>query len=166
MSAKYVDLLLYILKSLLGVAIGFLLYNYNPTIGTWCLFSIVLVLTSDRKDSMNLAMTRIKANFVGAAIGLLLFLIHPINLSMICIGITVAIAFCELFNLQAATRSACVSVLIITMHEPGKYFWDVALERAAGVLCGCIIGVIITYLFHNIHLKHTAVSKGEEKTNE
>jgi len=121
--------------------------------GTWCLFSILLVLSPERKDVMNLAVNRIKANLIGAAVGLLLFSIHPVNLIMICLGITIAVIICEFLKLQAVTRSATVAVLIITIHEPGKYFWDVALERAGGTILGCVIGVLITYIFHIVILR-------------
>ncbi|MEO8584458.1 MAG: FUSC family protein [Flavitalea sp.] len=148
MKEKAVSLILYIAECLIGTAVGFYIYRSYPTVGAWCLISIVLVLSPDRKDAMNLAMNRIKANIVGAIVGLALFFIHPINLVMICIGITVTIVACEVLKLQVATRSATIAVLIITMHEPGQYFWDVALERAGGVVSGCIIGIIITYAFH------------------
>jgi len=151
--SKQADLLLYILKCLIGTAIGFCLYRLYPTVGEWSLISIILVLAPDRKDALNLAVNRIKANLVGASIGLLLFYIQPITLVTICIGIAIAIVVCDFFNLQVATRTAIVAVLIITMHEPGKYFWDIALERAAGVVSGCIIGVLITYIFHIAVLK-------------
>jgi uncharacterized membrane protein YgaE (UPF0421/DUF939 family) len=145
---KFTDKLLFIIECLIGTAIGFSLYRLYPTVGAWCLFSILLVLSPDRKDAMALATTRIKANLVGAAIGLALFYIHPINLLMVCLGIAATIIACEILNLQTAMRSATIAVLIITLHEPGQYFWDVALERAGGVILGCIIGVIITYIFH------------------
>lgn len=148
MTPKQSNLLLYILKCLIGTTIGFYLYRLSPTLGAWCLISIILVLAPDDKDAMNLATNRIIANVVGACIGLALFYIHPINLFMICIGIAASILVCELLKLQTATRSAGVALLIITMHEPGQYFWDVALERAGGVISGCIIGIILTYLFH------------------
>jgi uncharacterized membrane protein YgaE (UPF0421/DUF939 family) len=148
LTPKQSNLLLYILKCLIGTAIGFYLYRLSPTLGAWCLISIILVLAPDDKDAMNLATNRIIANIVGACIGLTLFYIHPINLFMICLGITASILVCELLKLQTATRSAGVALLIITMHQPGEYFWDVALERAGGVISGCIIGIILTYLFH------------------
>lgn len=69
MFKKNIDLLLYVIKSLIGVAVGFIIYREFPSIGSWCLFSIILVLTPDRKDSINMALTRIKANVVGAVIG-------------------------------------------------------------------------------------------------
>ncbi|WCT13109.1 FUSC family protein [Mucilaginibacter jinjuensis] len=159
MAFKYNNLLRYIIKCLIGTAIGFYLYRLFPTLGAWCLISIILVLAPDEKDAMNLATNRIIANLIGAAIGLTLFYIHPINLFMICLGITIAIVACELLKLQTATRSAGVALLIITMHQPGQYFWDVALERAGGVLCGCIIGMIITYVFHISLLRSKMTNK-------
>ncbi|OKS84773.1 FUSC family protein [Mucilaginibacter polytrichastri] len=153
MASKYSNLLFYILKCLIGTAIGFYLYRLYPTLGAWCLISIILVLSPDDKDAMSLATNRIIANLVGAFIGLTLFYIHPINLLMICIGITASIIVCELLKVQTATRSAGVALLIITMHQPGQYFWDVALERAGGVVSGCIIGMLITYVFHLPFLK-------------
>nr|WP_283770010.1 FUSC family protein [Mucilaginibacter sp. Bleaf8] len=138
---------------MIGTVIGFFLYRLQPTLGSWSLISIILVLAPDRKDAMGLAVNRIKANLVGSVVGLTLFYIHPINLFMICLGIALAIAICELLKIQVAARTAAVSVIIITMHEPGKYLWDIALERAGGVVSGCVIGVIITYVFHLLVVK-------------
>ena len=162
LSKKLVDWLLFVLECLIGTAIGFYLYRLYPTIGAWSLISIILVLSPDRRDAMNLALNRIKANVIGASIGLILFFIHPINLLMICIGIAAAITACELLGLSTVARSAMVAVLIITMHEPGQYFWDVALERAGGVILGCIIGVLITYVFHIVVTRLPVIKTKDE----
>lgn len=160
-------LFFYVLECLAGGVIGYFLYTLNPTIGAWCMFSIMLVLSPDRKDAMGLALNRIKANLIGAATGLALFFIHPVNLLMICIGIAVTVVTCELLKLKAATRSAVVSVMIIMLHEPGKYFWDVALERAGGVLAGCLIGVGLTYVFHLVMSgAKLALQKEKEESGE
>jgi uncharacterized membrane protein YgaE (UPF0421/DUF939 family) len=148
MTNKQSDFFMYIIKCLIGVAIGFYLYRKYPEIGEWCLISIVLVLSPDRKDAMNLALIRIKANMVGAGIGLTLFFIHPMNLLMMSIGVTLTIITCRLLKLQEVTRAAAVAVIIILLHQKGQYFWDVALERAGGVLGGCLIAMLITYTFH------------------
>lgn len=165
MTPKLANLLVYILKCLVGTAIGFYLYRLYPTLGAWCLISIVLVLAPDDKDAMNLATNRIYANLVGAGIGLTLFYIHPINLFMTCVGITLSIVICELLKLQAATRSAGVALLIITMHQPGEYFWDVALERAGGVVSGCLIGILITYIFHIVILRYQSAALVKNSNN-
>jgi uncharacterized membrane protein YgaE (UPF0421/DUF939 family) len=148
MANKQSDFIMYIIKSLIGVAVGFYLYRKYPEIGTWCLISIVLVLSPDRKDATKLALVRIKANLVGAGIGLALFFIHPMNLLMMSIGVTLTIIVCRLLKLQEVTRAAAVAVIIILLHQKGQYFWDAALERAGEVLAGCLIAMLITYTFH------------------
>jgi len=148
MARKQSDFFMYIIKCLIGVTIGFYLYRKYPEIGTWCLISIVMVLSPDRNDAMKLALVRIKANLVGAGIGLALFFIHPMNLLILSIGVTLTIITCRLLKIQEVTRSAAVAVVIILLHQKGQYFWDVALERAGGVLSGCLIAMMITYTFH------------------
>jgi len=142
------DFILFMVECLIGTVIGFVLYRLYPVIGAWSLVSIILVLSPDRKDAMNLATNRIKANLVGALIGLAISFFHPISLTMICAGIAVGMLLCEWLKLKTVTKSSIVAILIITMHEPGQYFWNIALERAFGVMLGCIIGVILTYFFH------------------
>ncbi len=145
---KHVLLLLYIVESLIGTGIGYSLYHLYPVLGNWSLISVVLVLAPDRKDAITLAVSRIKANLVGAAVGLGLFYLHPINFPVICVGLAISIVICDWLGIQAATRTATVAILIIVLHEPGKHLWEIAAERAGGVVLGCLIGVMITYLFH------------------
>lgn len=153
MRKEHKDLLVFIMECLTGTVIGFILYRLYPAVGAWCLFSIILVLAPDKKDALTLALNRIKANLVGALIGLIISFFHPVNLLTICIGIASAMVVCELLKLNAVVKSAIVAILIITMHVPGEVFWDIALERAGGVMLGCIIGVVITYVFHTARAK-------------
>lgn len=157
MSENHFKSICYILECLISTVFGYYLFRLYPSIGAWCLISIILVIAPDHKDVMNLAITRIKANMVGAGIGLILLSIHPINLLMISIGIVLAIFAGQLLNLQTATRTAVISVLIITMHEQGHHFWNVAIERAIAVISGCVVGVILTYLFHIIILRSKGI---------
>ena len=140
--------LLYIVEAVIGTGIGYYLYHLYPVLGNWTLISVVLVLAPDRRDAISLAVSRIKANLVGAAVGLGLFYLHPINFPMICLGLALAIIACDVLGIQAATRTATVAILIVLLHEPGKHLWEVATERAVGVVLGCLIGVLITYTFH------------------
>jgi uncharacterized membrane protein YgaE (UPF0421/DUF939 family) len=148
MDQKQVDFLLYVLKCLIGAVIGFLIYRSFPEGGAWTLVSILLVLSPEGKDAIKLAEVRIKANLVGASTGLVLFFLHPPALIMICLGVVIVLVICELLKLHVATRSALASVIIICIHESGQYFWQVAVERAAGVIGGCLIALLITYLVH------------------
>lgn len=148
MDQKQIDFLLYVLKCLIGAIIGFIIYRAYPEGGAWSMVSILLVLSPEGKDAITLAEVRIKANLVGAGTGLLLFFIHPPALIMVCLGVVIVLVICELLKLQGATRSALASVVIICIHEAGQYFWQVAVERAAGVIGGCLIALLITYLVH------------------
>ncbi len=169
MNQKQVDFLLYILKCLIGAAIGFFIYRAFPEGGAWSLVSILLVLSPEGKDAINLAEVRIKANLVGAGTGLLLFFLHPPAFFMICLGVVIVVVICELLKLQAATRSALASVVIICIHEFGQYFWQIAVERAAGVIGGCLIALLITYLVHyktlisNVRERKARVSWGRNR---
>jgi uncharacterized membrane protein YgaE (UPF0421/DUF939 family) len=122
--------------------------------GLWSMLSIILVLAPTREDSMKLARVRIKANLVGAVTGLSLSFIQPFSLVVVCVGIVIAVLICEALKLQEAARSAVISVLIIAMHEPDLYLRDVAIERAIGVVLGCAIGIVLTYIFHYAFMKY------------
>ncbi|MVN21931.1 FUSC family protein [Mucilaginibacter arboris] len=154
MDQKQIDFLLYVLKCLIGAAIGFFIYRAFPEGGAWTLVSILLVLSPEGKDAINLAEVRIKANLVGAGTGLLLFFLHPPAFFMICLGVIIVLVVCELLKLQVAARSALASVVIICIHESGKYFWQIAVERAGGVVGGCLIALLITYIVHYKSLIH------------
>jgi len=162
MEQKQIDFLLYVLKCLIGAAIGFFIYRAFPEGGAWSMVSILLVLSPEGKDAINLAEVRIKANLVGAGTGLVLFFLHPPAFFMICLGIIIVVIVCELLKLKVATRSALASVVIICIHETGKYFYQVAIERAAGVVGGCLIALLITYL---VHYKMLISNVRERKAN-
>ena len=49
---------------------------------------------------------------------------------------------------MAGSRSALAAVAIIILHEPGPHLWDAAAERAAMVIAGCLLGLLITFVFH------------------
>lgn len=148
MDQKQLDFLLYVAKCLIGAIIGFFIYRQFPEGGAWSLVSILLVLSPEGKDAIKLAEVRIKANLVGAGTGLLLFFLHPEAFIMICLGVVIVVLVCEFLKLQVATRSALAAVVIISIHEKGHYFWQVAIERAVGVIGGCLIALLITYIVH------------------
>lgn len=145
---KHLNLISYVCQALIGTGIGYYIYRIHPDVGMWGLFSIILVLSPERKDSLPLAFSRIKANIVGALIGLVVFYFHPITLMTIGIGVMAVIAVCELLKIHDVSRTAIVALLIITLHEPGEHFWDIALQRGAGVVMGCFTGICIVYAAH------------------
>lgn len=143
------SLLIYAGKCVTGTLIVFILshiLNYKD-IG-WCLISVILVLSPDGKESIPLAITRIKANTVGASVGMICLWISPTNMWILSVAVFITLAACYILKLDAAARSALAATIIIMLHEEGKHVWDTAIERLIAVLAGCIIALIVTFIFH------------------
>lgn len=148
MSERIKSLVIYSAKCVTGTLIVYILsslLHYNDI--TWCLISVLLVLSPDGKDAVPLAFTRIKANLVGASAGLLCLLISPNNMWIVSAALAVTLSVCYFFKLDAGIRSALAATIIVMLHE-GKHIWDTAIERVIGVLAGCVLGLLITFIFH------------------
>src|SRR6185295_17237607 len=97
-------LIIYISKCVSGVLLCSLLsLFFNKWIDyPWSLISMVLVLSPEGKDAMELALNRIKANLVGASVGVLMLVVQvpwPWN---IAVGATIALFICDRIKLNTA----------------------------------------------------------------
>ena len=149
MSERIKSLLIYAAKCVTATLVVFMLasvLNYKD-IG-WCLISVILVLSPDGKDALPLAFTRIKANFVGAGVGLICLLITSTNMWILSAALAITVSFCYLLKFDTAIRSALAATIIIMLHEEGKHLWDTAIERVIAVVAGCVLGLLITFTFH------------------
>ncbi|RAJ79281.1 fusaric acid resistance family protein [Chitinophaga dinghuensis] len=147
---------IYAAKCVTGVIIVSLLswlIGYKDTV--WVLISVMLVLSPDGSDAVTLAVTRIKANLIGALSGFLLFVIHlhlALNIGIVVvmsIAVMITVVLCNLLKLEAATRTALAATIIVMTHEAGLHVWDTAIERVVSVVAGCLLGLVITFIFHN-----------------
>lgn len=152
MKVKTNQLLLYMAKCVSGGIIVFILsYITGFTDISWCLISVVLVLSPDNKEALPLAFTRIKANLAGSAASLLCLLLGIPNLFTLTLAFVMAISFCYLFKAMAGSRSSLAAVIIIMLHHDGLTSlpsWETVLERVLSVIIGCSLGLLITLLFH------------------
>lgn len=143
------ELLIYGAKCVCGaILVIFIsgLFHYREM--GWPLFSVILVLSPDGEDAVQVALTRIKTNAIGASIGLLCLLIAPANMWTISLALFSTLCFCYYFKLEDSARTALAAAVIIMLHESGKHYWDNALQRVIAVFSGCMLGLLITYLFH------------------
>jgi len=152
MSKKVIVIIIYLVKCVIGILSAYELTSLlNLTyVSSWCLLSTLLVLAPDTKDSYKLAFTRIKANLAGAAVGLLILTLHGSGILWVIIGVVLVISLCYVLKIEAGARSAAVAIIIILMHDELHHWWEVAIDRALGVLLGCGIGMTITFIFHQI----------------
>ena len=142
----------YNVKCLVGVTIGYLLLRafpqeYGQTL--WVLISILLSITVDNNSKV--AFDRMKANILGSSIGLLIFFLrNPSNLLTVCIGVALTIAVCFKLKLMEVSRTALVAFIIVVLYEEARGTWKGALDRMASVVAGCMIGLVINYVFRRI----------------
>lgn len=172
LNARNKTLAIYAAKCVAGIFLCFPIYLFlNPWVDyTWSLISVVLVLSPEGKDALDLVLTRIKANFVGAGTGLLILLLQlpsPWNLAA---GAAISLFLCDRLKLNAGARSTLAAMIIILLHQEGtmagSHLWDSALSRIVAVVSGCMLGLFITYVFHSIFNIHTPVAISEAPKKE
>ncbi len=170
MSLRNKNLLIYCAKCVTGVLLCYLLsLFFGSWIDyPWSLISVVLVLSPEGKDALELAITRIKANLVGASTGILiLFLQVPVPWN-IAGGVAVSLFACDRLKLNRGARSTLAALIIILLHQEGTHLWDAAMSRVLAVVVGCLLGLGITFVFHSlIKIDAPAVnSEGAKKERE
>ena len=153
MNARYKTLIIYIAKCVTGIVLCYfgtrLISDWVDY--TWCLISVVLVLSPEGKDALDLALTRIKANLVGAATGVLMLVSGIPSPWNIATGAVISLFVCDQLKLNSGARSTLAAVTIILLYqEGGPHVWDSALSRVVAVVLGCLLGLIITYVFHSL----------------
>jgi uncharacterized membrane protein YccC len=149
MRPDWKSLLLYMAKCIVATLVVFgvtRLLDYKDII--WPLVSAILVLTPDSNEAVPLAAVRIGANLIASGTSLICLLFGLSNVFTLCVGFSLTILLCAIFRLMAGSRSALAAVAIIMMHEQGTHLWDAAAERAAMVIAGCLLGLVITFVFH------------------
>jgi uncharacterized membrane protein YgaE (UPF0421/DUF939 family) len=133
---------------MIGTTICFGLYKSFPHYQLkWSIISVLLVLAPDKTHSIQLAMDRMKANIIGAGIGLLAFLIHKPNLFILTAAVTAVILLCYFLKLVNPSRSALAALIIVLIQEDAYNKWTAPFERMICVIIGCLTGILITYVF-------------------
>lgn len=157
MKREHQDLLRYVAKCVTGCIVMFGVGHLLPLRDiSWVLISMVLVLSPDGKEAIPHTVVRIKANLMASAVTLLMLSLSPylpipthIGVPLaITISVGITIVFCYLLKLMAGSRPALAAVIIIAMHPPGEYLWTTAEERVIAVIIGCVLALILTFVFH------------------
>jgi uncharacterized membrane protein YgaE (UPF0421/DUF939 family) len=145
-------LIIYAGKCVSGILLCFLvsLFFKSWIDYPWSLISVVLILSPEGKDSLELAITRIKANFVGAGTGVLMLLTQLPSPWNIALGAVISLFLCDRLKLNTGARSTLAAMIIILLHHEGTHLWDSALSRVSAVVVGCLIGLLVTFIFHSI----------------
>jgi uncharacterized membrane protein YgaE (UPF0421/DUF939 family) len=116
--------------------------------GMWAAVSAVLVLQPGFKRSLAASAIRVITNLLGAGIGVAAALaVHDRTLA-VCIALVLIILACEILKLDAGVRSACASVLIVSIgSEPVA---ERGFERASAVAIGCGAALLLQLIMQPI----------------
>lgn len=153
MTQQYQQLLIYIIKCTCATLLVFTINSFinYPNIG-WALLSVILVLSSEEDDVLRTAVNRVKASAIGASIAIiLLFLTGFPSMWTITLSVITTLIVSHFLRLDASTRTALATTVIIMLHEPGTHLWSTATERVAAVFAGGALGLVITFVFHFIY---------------
>ena len=142
------DFRFYLLKCVLGASLCYGLYVLLPGKQLqWSIISILLVLAPDHHDSVKLAVDRIKANMIGAGIGLVTYLVRSPDLFSLWVSILLTVLFCTFIRLGNASRSALAALIIVLIQEKERGDWVTGLERMVSVAVGCLAALLLTFAF-------------------
>jgi uncharacterized membrane protein YgaE (UPF0421/DUF939 family) len=141
----------YIIKILSGIFLGYLVSEFTDFIDiSWMLISSFLVMSPEGGDAMDLALTRIQSNLVGAGTGFLFVLMDLSLIMSIALGAVIALIICELLKLAVGSRAALAAVVIVLMNRGSEHIWDVSVHRVTSVVVGCLIGLSVTWFYHSM----------------
>jgi uncharacterized membrane protein YccC len=153
---------IYILEFISATIVCYALYvSYPQHRLIWAMTSVSLVLTPRSEHSRALIYSRIKANLLGVFTGLLIMMIHKPGIIVFCVGAVLAILLSRMFNIMDSVRSALVALIVIMIPEYRESSYVVALERVVCVITGCVIALIVTYLFDFVLLKLSEPDRGK-----
>ena len=136
-------------KAVVATVLVVLLYRgLGKGSAMWAAVSAVLVLQPRFQHSLAASVIRVIANLLGAGIGVVVSLAIPDRLEAVLISLVMIILACEWLRLDAGVRSACASVLIVTM-APGSLV-ERGEERALAVCIGCGVALLLQVVLYGI----------------
>ena len=81
---------------------------------------------------------------------------------MMGIGTVVTIIICYIFTLGNATRSALAALIIVLVQQQTDNSLVSAFQRMICVIVGCVVALLVTYLFERTsHFKSKCCSNKE-----
>ena len=117
----------------------------------WAIVSAFLVLQPEFSQSLVIAFSRMAANLIGAAVGLLIAQLIGIGPGGMIVAIFIASLICGLLRIDLALRTACVAIIIVMSSHENIVHSGTA--RFASVSIGCVTAIIIQILLRPLTCK-------------
>ena len=142
---------IYLIKCIIGTIVCYGLYAAFPEYPFyWSIISCLLVFSQE--NDRELALNRIRANFLGSSVGLAVYFFPIPHVVMFCLGVAFTIMLGILLKIEPTIRSALAAVIIVIINEnKADTAWLVSLQRAGCVLLGCLIALFISMFFNRLY---------------
>ncbi|SHH86208.1 FUSC family protein [Clostridium grantii] len=106
----------------------------------------IISMQSSIIESFRVGKNRMLGTIVGAAVGLIFFLISPGNLILSGIGIVVVIYICDSLGWNKAVSIACIVFCVIMTNLSGRNPFFYSISRILDTFIGIIIAVAVNYI--------------------
>lgn len=153
--------LVYAGQAVAATLLIFAAYNWaGRSGGAWAAVSAVLVLQPGFRRSLAASAIRVIANLLGAGIGVAAGLEFADRAVSVSLALVIIIVVCEFAKLDAGVRSACASVLIVSLGTGTLY--ERGLERATAVAIGCGAALALQLVTQPVvrHFRHGVILAG------
>lgn len=131
--------------------------------GMWAAVSAILVLQPGVHKSLAASFVRVLANLIGVGTGVIVSMVFPHGPAAVAVSLVVVVLLCELLRLDLGLRSACASLLIVTL-SPDPALLHRGEQRAVAVMVGCGIALLLQLALYWAarEQRHTAASEESE----
>ena len=138
------------------------IYNWaGATSGMWAAVSAILVLQLHVQRSLAASIVRVLANLIGVGTGVIVSMAFPNGPVAVAVSLVVVILLCELLRLDLGVRSACASLLIVTL-SPDPALLHRGEQRAIAVIVGCGIALLLQLAVHRAWGRHAVAVEESE----
>lgn len=119
----------------------------------WAVVSAILVVQPAMEQSIATSAVRIVANTVGGFAGILIVYFLGNGIWQFLLALVVVVLVCDLFKLDLALRTACVSVTVIMLKSEDGRVAMTSWERMLSVIIGCVVAVCVQLLAEAVRRK-------------
>ena len=146
---------IHIIKIMVAVLIGYFIVHINPEPhATWIILSIIIIMMSHASVSVQMekAFSRAFGTCIGAALGILVLLMHNGLITNAIILMFVTASFCyirikKFISDYATILGLATFVMVIVAHNAD---WTYGVARAGEIILGITISLLVSNLIYPI----------------
>ena len=144
----FIDAFFFSAKAAISGVVAVLCFDFWHLQGAmWAAISAVIVTQPSLHPSMRASLMRVIANLIGACVGAIFAGVFGHTLYGLAAGVMVTGLICHLTSLDEALRPAYAAVIIVMLNPGSGNTWFNSIERVYAVVIGCVVSLIVGFLF-------------------